>query len=258
MKTKKNIKARIWLILGIIFVGYYCIESLFVGFGFSLLWIWAAIGIICLLCAMVTFRFGKLPLPRWLFVTFCIIAAVIFILFAIIEGFVISQMGATGDDDLDYIIVLGAKVNRNGIPSKPLHWRIDAAEKYLRENPKTKAVLSGGQGADEPMSEAQCMYNTLTACGIDSNRLIMEDKSTSTGENIRFSLALIEEDATIGVVTNNFHVFRAVKIAEKLSGKEINGIASQYKDALIFHYMAREAAGIIVDDLRGNLDFFGS
>ena len=254
---KRNLKAWIWLFLGIILVGYYCIEALFVGFGFSLLWIWAAIGIVCLVCSALTFRFGKLPLPRWLFVTICITLAIGCTLFCVIEGFVISQMGAQGQADLDYIVVLGARVNKNNVPSKPLYWRIDAAEKYLRHNPHTQAILSGGQGPDEPMSEAQCMYNTLIARGIDADRLILEDKSTNTGENIRYSLALIEEDATFGVVTSSFHVFRAVKIAENLSGKEVSGIASQYKDALLIHYMAREAAGIIADSLRGNLNLFG-
>ena len=257
MKNKKNVKAWIWLSLGILFVGYYCIEALFVGFGCSLLWIWAAMGAVCLLCAALTFRFGKLPLPKWLFVTICILIAIVFIIFCIMEGFVISQMGAEGEADLDYIIVLGARVNKNNVPSKPLYWRIDAAEEYLRGNPNTKAVLSGGKGSDEPMSEAQCMYDALVARGIDADRLILEDKSTNTGENIRYSLALIEEDATFGVVTNNFHVLRAVKIAENLSDREVSGIASQYKDALLIHYMAREAAGIIADDLRGNLNLFG-
>lgn len=257
MMKKKNCKAWIWLILGIIFIGYYGIEALFVGFGFSLLWIWAALGAVCLLCAALTFRFGKLPLPRWMFATICVLIAIGFIFFCVIEGLVIPQMGAEGEADLDYIVVLGARVNKNSVPSKPLYWRIDAAEEYLRENPNTKAILSGGQGSDEPMSEAQCMYDALIARGIDADRLILEDKSTNTGENIRFSLALMEEDATFGVVTNNFHVFRAVKIAENLSGKEVSGIASQYKDALLIHYMAREAAGIIADSLRGNLNLFG-
>ena len=257
MKKKQNVKARIWLILGILLIGYYGIEALFVGFTFSLLWIWAAMGAVCLLCAALTFRFGRLPLPKWLFTALCVLLALGVILFCIVEGFVISQMQAEGEENLDYIIVLGARVNRNGVPSKPLYWRIDAAEEYLRENPDTRAVLSGGKGADEPMSEAQCMYDALIARGIDGSRLILEDKSTSTGENIRFSLALIGSDTDFGIVTNNFHVYRAVKIAEKLSGNEVSGIASQYKDALIVHYMAREVAGILVDDLRGNLDFWG-
>ena len=245
------------MLLSILLIGYYCVEALFVGFGFSLLWIWAVMGTVCLVCALLTFRFGRLPLPRWLFITICILLALGIVLFCVVEGFVISQMNAEGESGLDYIIVLGARVNKNGVPSKPLYWRIDAAEEYLRANPNTKAILSGGKGTDEPMSEADCMYKSLIARGIDKSRLIIEDKSTSTGENICYSLALIGSDATFGVVTNNFHVFRAVKIAEKQSGKEVNGIASQYKDALLIHYMAREAAGILIDDLRGNLDFWG-
>lgn len=256
MEKKTKIKKNIWLLLGIAFIAYYVIEALFVGFAFSLLWLWGAAGTACLVCSLLTARYGKLPLPKWLFVTVCSLLTIIFVIFAVLEGFVISGMSATGESNLDYIVVLGARVNRGGVPSKPLYWRIDAAEEYLRANPNTKAILSGGQGADEPMSEAQCMYDTLVARGIDGSRLIMEGNSTSTNENIRFSLALMEEDATFGVVTNNFHVFRAVRIAEKVSGRPVSGIASQYLDALLIHYMAREAVGIAKDTLQGNMDLF--
>jgi len=254
MEKKQKLKTWIWLLLGLVFIGYYIIESLFVGFAFSLLWLWCAAGIVCLLCAVLTARFGKLPLPKWLFNAICILLVLIFAVFAVLEGFIISRMGSKGENGLDYIVVLGARVNKNGVPSKPLYWRIDAAEAYLRANPNTKAILSGGKGADEPKSEAQCMFDTLTARGIDESRLIMEDKSTNTNENIRLSLALMEEDATFGVVTNNFHVFRAVRIAEKQSGKEVSGIASQYLDALLIHYMARESVGIAKDTLQGNME----
>lgn len=253
---KQKLKTWIWLLLGLLFVGYYLVESLFVGFTFSLLWLWCAAGMVCLLCAALTKRYGKLPLPKWLFTAICILLALIFAVFAVLEGFICSQMGAKGESGLDYVVVLGARVNKNGVPSKPLYWRIDAAEDYLRANPDTKAILSGGKGADEPMSEAQCMYDTLVARGIDASRLLLEDKSTNTNENIRFSLALMEEDATFGVITNNFHVFRAVHIAEKQSGKAVSGIASQYKDALFVHYVAREAVGVAKDTLQGNMDLF--
>ncbi|MBQ4556022.1 MAG: YdcF family protein [Clostridia bacterium] len=165
-------------------------------------------------------------------------------------------MDAVGKQGLDYIIVLGAKVNRNGVPSKPLYWRIDAAEEYLIDNPDTIAVLSGGKGNDEPISEAQCMYNELVQRGISRDRLIIEENSTSTNENIRFTLDIIGDDAEFGIVTNNFHVFRAVRIAEKVTGRAISGVASHYKDALIVHYMAREAIGILKDTIQNNMDIF--
>ena len=257
MEYKHSKKAWAWLIAGIIFIAYFFIESLFIGINFStLLWCWAVGGAICIVFAMLTFKYGKLPIPKWLFRCAVAVIAVVLAVFCFFEALVISQMGSDGEDGLDYIVVLGAKVNRNGVPSKPLYWRIDAAEKYLNENPETIAILSGGKGGDEPFSEAECMYNELVKRGVDESRLILEDKSTSTNENIRFSMEILPEDATFGVVTNNFHVYRAVRIAEKISSKEVSGIASDYKDALLIHYMAREAVGIFNDVLGGNMDLF--
>ncbi len=257
MKFKNSKKAWAWLIIGALFLGYFFIEALFIGVNFhSLLWCWAVGGAICVLFALLTFKYGRLPVPKWLFRVCVIILTVVMSYFCFIEGMIISHMGEDGESNLDYIVVLGAKVNRNGVPSKPLYWRIDAAEKYLNENPDTVAILSGGQGADEPVSEAECMYRELVKRGIEPSRLICESKSTDTNENIRYSLELMPEDAAFGVLSNNFHVYRAVRISEKISGREVSGIASQYKDALLIHYMAREAVGITMDVLHGNMDFF--
>lgn len=257
MERKRNIKAWTWLLFGAAFLLYFFIESLFIGINFhSLLWCWAVGGAICITLALITFKYGKLPLPKRLFRTIIILLTVVLTFFCFIEGLIISEMNSKGESDLDYIIVLGAKVNKNEVPSKPLYWRIDAAEEYLKNNPDTVAILSGGKGADEPISEARCMFNELTKRGIAKNRLIMEDKSRDTNQNIRNSLKLMEKDATFGVVTNNFHVYRAVRISEKISGKKVSGIASKYLDALLVHYMAREAVGIFTDVLDGNMDFF--
>ncbi|MBE6679568.1 MAG: YdcF family protein [Ruminococcaceae bacterium] len=257
MTNKKNKKAWAWLIFGALFLGYFFIESLFIGVNFhSLLWCWAVGGAICIILSLVTFKHGKLPLPKWLFFAIVIVLVIILTFFCFIEGLIISEMPSSGEDGLDYIIVLGAKVNRNEVPSKPLYWRIDAAEEYLNNNPQTIAILSGGKGADEPISEAQCMFNELTKRGIAPERLILEDKSRDTNQNIRNSLSIMPSDASFGVVTNNFHVYRAVRISEKLSGKKVSGIASQYKDALLIHYMAREAVGIFTDVIDGNMNFF--
>ena len=255
MNKNTKVKFWLWLTFGIAFVGYYLVESLFVGFGFSLLWLWALGGGICLVCAALTKEYGKLPLPKWLFAAFCVILSLVMALFVFLESCIFTEFCAKGESNLDYIVVLGAKVRANGIPSKPLLWRINAAEKYLNENENTIAILSGGKGHDEPLSEAECMYNVLVSRGISKNRLILEDKSTNTNENIRFSLELMKDDASFGVVTNNFHVFRAVNIANTVSGRDVSGIAAEYKDALWLHYMAREAVGIFKDTLFGNMSF---
>lgn len=116
------------------------------------------------------------------------------------------------------VVVLGCKVNPNG-PSVMLTTRLEAAYTYLTENPDAVCILSGGQGTDEHISEAQAMYDWLTERGIDKNRLYIEDKSTSTRENLAFSKEIIDRNGLCGkitVITNEFHQYRAKKVAKAL------------------------------------------
>ena len=119
-------------------------------------------------------------------------------------------------------VVLGAQVLPSGNPSTILRGRIEAAEKYLTENPEAKAVLSGGQGIGEPMSEAQCMYENLVKKGIAPERLYIEDKSTNTAENLKFSDKIIRQEglrADLALITDGFHQERARIIANQLGLK---------------------------------------
>lgn len=160
---------------------------------------------------------------------------------------------APAAQNLDYIVVLGARVEGRE-PSGALRNRIEVAAQYLSENPDAMAVLSGGQGADEEISEAQCMYEKLIAAGIDADRLILEDQSTDTRENLIFSRRLIPEGASVGLVTNNFHIFRARALAKKL-GWDAAGIPVATSWISIPHYFMREFMGVAYETLRGNLAF---
>ena len=132
--------------------------------------------------------------------------------------------------DLDYIIVLGAHVNGTKLTLALLE-RVRRALLYLEENPGTKAVLSGGRGDGERISEAEAMYRYLTEHGISPERLIKEERSTNTKENLDFSLRLIgSTDYSIGIVTNNFHVFRGVAIGKKCGCQKIYPLPSSYPD----------------------------
>lgn len=152
------------------------------------------------------------------------------------------------DADCQYIIVLGAKVNGTS-PSFSLNDRIGAAERYLKAHPNTTAVLSGGQGPDEQISEAKCMYDQLTARGIPAERLWLEDKATSTWENLNYSLELIEEKTgsrptKIGLISSEYHLFRAGLFAADCGIEAVGIPAPTAWVSLKVNYFLREVAGV--------------
>lgn len=123
------------------------------------------------------------------------------------------------------LIVLGAAVNGSHI-SKPLQSRLDKAVDYLNKNQTALVVVTGGQGPQENVTEAYAMEQYLINHGIAQERIIKEEQATSTSENYKFSKELL--DARLGsyraaVITNGFHVYRAVKLAE-LAGLDVSTI----------------------------------
>ena len=121
---------------------------------------------------------------------------------------------ALGDEDA--VIVLGAGIRGERI-TVPLAKRLDAAVKYHRINPDALIVVSGGQGPQEDITEALAMERYLVAKGVDPDAVIKEERATSTAENMRFSKELLDERFPEGydavIITNGFHVYRSVYIA---------------------------------------------
>lgn len=144
------------------------------------------------------------------------------LLFLTVEGVLLFH-GERDDSALpvDAVIVLGAGVNGE-TPSLILRSRIDTAAAYLEQHPDVPVVLSGGQGPGESISEAEAMRRALwTNSEAWNARYLLEDKSTSTAENLAFSKAVLQEHgvdtetAVIAVVTSDFHCFRAHLIARR-------------------------------------------
>ena len=134
-----------------------------------------------------------------------------------------------------------------------LRLRIEAAEEFLKNNPEANAVLSGGQGPGEDITEALCMYRELTARGISADRLYMEGLSTSTRENIAFSKQIIENEGLntkVAIVSNNFHLYRASLIVEA-SGLEFYGVSAFTPYPLLATYVMREYLGILAQWITG-------
>lgn len=156
----------------------------------------------------------------------------------------------TNAENQGTVIVLGCSVVGEQ-PSWMLSYRIDSAYKYLAENPESVAVLSGGQGAGEAISEAQCMFNVLTEKGIDPDRLYLEDKSTNTFENISFSKKIIDDNklsTDVAIASSSFHLKRATIIAEKqgLNPARISSYTSHFLRAT---YYVRDTFGVIKEFL---------
>lgn len=156
----------------------------------------------------------------------------------------------------EYVVVLGAGVHGT-VPSLSLRNRLDAAGEYLKKNPEVTCIVSGGQGEGEDISEARCMYEDLVAQGIDPERIWMEDRSTSTEENLRFSLELIEKKTgerpgEIGVLSSEYHLLRAGMMGDKV-GVEVYGIpARTSRLSMRINYFLREVAGVWHEILLGS------
>lgn len=151
----------------------------------------------------------------------------------------IRMANAMPDPGADYVIVLGAQV-RGRRPTRSLLRRIEAAAEYLKQNPKAKVIASGGQGPNEAITEAECIRRTLRQMGIEDERIYMESKSTSTWENLTYSMAIGGKDSSYVVVTNGFHLYRAIQTARRLGMTRVSGLGARSEPVLLPNYYVRE------------------
>lgn len=170
--------------------------------------------------------------------------AVIFADFAVCEARIIYASKGKETDASDYVIILGAKVNGE-TPSMEFAERIRLAASYLAENPASVVITTGGKGNDEQISEGIAARRMLLSLGIAEERILTEEKSTSTDENFMYSLELIKENggsenSKITVVSSSFHLFRASLIAEKYGFSDIYTMGSTGKLLLVPFYYVRE------------------
>ena len=218
------------------------------GYSFS------ALVCLCLIALILFYTFMplvglKFPgFARWTVRIFSVILALGLLVVGVTEALVIRASFGDPDKSCQYMVVLGAKVRADG-PSVSLWDRIYGAQAYLLEHPEVIAVVSGGQGADEPMTEAQCMYDALVALGISPDRIWVEDKAESTWENLNFSLNLIEEKTgtrptEIGVLSSEYHLFRASLFAKACDVGFIGIPAKTSRTSQLTNHCMREVAGV--------------
>lgn len=171
------------------------------------------------------------------------VALALLVLFCLVA----TELHAVPRASCPTVLVLGCQV-RGTVPSLLLQYRIQAAEDYLTANPTAVAILSGGKGSGENISEAACMYQVLSDRGIDPQRLYLEEASSNTWENLCFSQALMEREGLSGpvaIVSNDFHIYRALQMAGDL-GLDAHGLAAKSKYWFSRPtYMLREAMALV-------------
>lgn len=173
---------------------------------------------------------GKQP-RRWLGVLLTLVLIGTFF-FVIMFGLVMVGAHDVIRGDPQVMIVLGCRVMPGGEPSILLQDRLDTALDYLDDHPDMTVVVSGGQGSNEPTSEAACMADYLEEHGVDSDQILLEDQSSNTKENLIYSRELLEEHGIVVlrdevlVVSNGFHLTRAQMLAERYGYKSVSALAA--------------------------------
>lgn len=193
-----------------------------------------------LICRMWEHRAGKI-----IIVIAGAVAAVCVILALAISIFMLKAANSPPKDENVTVVVLGCQV-KDGRPSIMLRKRLNAAYDYLSEHENVSVVVSGGKGSDEAISEALCMKNYLTERGISPERIYMEENSTSTYENLKFSHSIIESEGLpqrVCLVTDGYHQLRAQMIADK-QGIDTDSISCPTSLWLVPTYWVRELFGV--------------
>lgn len=259
---------------------YYGVIVCYSGISTSFAWFWLLTGTVLLAVAAAALygRHNPKKIPLRLSVSVVTLLLAFAVIFCVVEVFIFLGAAGAGTPNLDYVIVLGTKVEEGDI-SNSLRMRLERTYEYSRRNPETVFILSGGKGSDEPATEASVMYEYLRSRGVPKKQLVMEEQSSSTAENIAYSKVLIDQiergkdsskgsqlhrapgpymevedkPVQIGVLTSNFHVFRAVQIGKKCGIAEICGIGAQSDAVLFVHLCVRECAAVLKDKLMGNM-----
>ncbi len=244
------ILSYIYIILGILFL-IYTVVLAFGAHGSMFFIIWGMFGIIGIAVGILRLKGCILPRIPLIIVRSFIIA--LLVLFVFVEALIFTHFHKDTGEKSDYLIVAGAQVIGNQ-PSPVLRYRLDTALEYLRKYPETICIVTGGKGSNETKPEAVVMADYLASAGIDRNRILLEDKSTNTVENMKNATELYDlNDRSVAIVSSNFHVYRCLKIAQKQGMKHVNGIAAHTTTLYLPNNLLREFFGVCKDFLWGNM-----
>lgn len=193
---------------------------------------------------------GCAPLPASAYRILAVPVILAWGVFLIVESKIVIAMMSKCREDAECIIILGAQVRGKRITNS-LKRRLDAALLYLENHPRTKVIVSGGQGRGEDVSEAEAMSAYLIEKGVDRGRIYREERSVSTRENFRFSRKYTDPaQEKVGIVTNGFHIYRAAMIAKQEGYKHLCLIPASSNPVFQLNYLMREFFAVLATVLR--------
>lgn len=234
--------ATVLAVLGVVSIAYGLLMAvLYPAGGFFLVWV--ALGA----ALVAAWRFPRIRMGV------CFVCLVSLLAVGVLSALIWTAAAKMPPAGLDDLVVLGAGLRPDGTPSEALRYRLDAALAYLEENPGTGCVVSGGQGFGEVRTEADAMTEYLVERGLDEGRITKEERSSTTAENVLFSSELIAPGSEVGIVTNDFHLYRALRIAERNGLSGARGLAAPSNPLYLPQAMLRECAAVVKDALFGNI-----
>ena len=233
------------MIIGILCILYYLLlclysrrmNSTFAGF-------WRAAGGVHLIL-------GCAPFSVWAYWLLGCGAAAFWILFLAVEARIILAVKRRCRRQVGYVIILGAQVRGTWITDS-LKRRLDAALDYLARFPEATVIVSGGQGSGEDITEADAMAAYLLGRGVEWRKIIREDRSTSTRENLRFSRKYLDASKdSAAIVTNDFNIVRAVLTAWRDGYEQVCASPASYIPVCQINYLVREFFAVAAMYLTG-------
>jgi uncharacterized SAM-binding protein YcdF (DUF218 family) len=267
---KNRTAAYILLAAGLAALGYFtALKISSPGFIISFTCIWFVAGIVSLAACFLFFRRSKngkaecrwwKHLPGWARKTMAFAAAAGVLAACISLYYILTPRLSDGHEKVSYLIILGGGIRQDATLGPVPLKRIKKAAEYMKVHPEVKAVVTGGKGPFEPCTEALVMAKALAAQGISETRILQEDRARDTIQNFSYSAQIASADAAIpisdflaspiAVVTSDYHLTRAERLARREGYAAVYGIASKTPVLFIPDTYSREICSYIKLELR--------
>lgn len=269
MKTKFfNIFSIFSIFFGVLFI-FYDIILIFLSPGtfwdnvFCFSHIWSIFGLYFIFVGIYRLKnhhsFWKIW-KKWIKITFVILFSIGFLISAVNLGFILNPKTVDVSENADYVILLGGGIDKNGKLPSTVNARVQKAAEYLKLHSDIICVVTGGTLHWLPYAEAPEIKRQLVLNGIPQEQILVEDKALDTIQNFQKSLAVLENftgkskneilNSKIIVITSNFHLRRAERLAKRLGFTNVKGIASKTDFIKIPNSYLREICAYVKLNLR--------